>query len=190
MIQNYADRSDSTDEELRHHGVKGMKWGVIKSKPKLNTSEVRSKYDSTKADYKSAKKAYNKSYNKAYNYSAHHPISQFTNKKKAAESDRRWNDAYDKADSVEKARLDYKQAKAERKQTINKTYRDMQKKASLGEKLTYNNATRKKAAKYVVDNNMTMAEANERAKSDAIRNTGLIVAAYGALAVSALYRNR
>lgn len=190
MAQYYAVRSDHENDELYHYGIKGMKWGVRKAQPKLATSEIRGKYDSAKADYKSAKKSYSKAYDKAYNYSARHPIGQFVNKKKAAESDRRWDDAYDKANSVEKARLNYKQAKTERKQAINDTYRDMQKKATLGEKLTYNNATRKKAAKYIVDHDMSMAEANKRAKSDAIRNTSVILAAYGALAVSALYRSR
>ena len=38
-------------------------------------------------------------------------------------------------------------------------------------KTTYNNATRKKAAKYVVDNGMTVEQAKSRANKDAIRNT-------------------
>lgn len=58
----------------------------------------------------------------------------------------------------------------------------------MGEKLTYNNATRKKAAKYVVDNGMTVEQAKSRANKDAIRNTGAILAVYGTVAVASLYK--
>lgn len=190
MSEYYVIRNDAPSDELYHYGVKGMRWGHRKAQPQSNTSAIRGKYDSAKADYKQAKKDYNKAYNKAYNYSSRHPIGQFVNKKKAAEADRRWDAAFDKANSAEKARLNYKQAKTERKQAINTAYRDMQKKTSIGDKLVYNDATRRKAAKYMVDNNMTMAEANEKAKSDARRNTIAYVGAFAAITVASLYRNR
>lgn len=176
-------KEDETDE-LMHYGVKGMKWGHRKALP---TPSTYNKVQSTKAQYKQAKKDYNKAYNKAYSYSSRHTIGQFTNKKKKAESDRRWNDAYDKANAVEKAKTDYKQAKAERKNKINSTYRDIQKNTSLGEKLIYNDATRRKAAKYVVDRNMTMQDATAKANADAVRNTGIILATWGGITLASLY---
>lgn len=172
---------------LAHYGVKGMKWGVRRA-PQLPTSDTRKRFDSAKADYKSAKKAYNKSFNKAYNYSQMHAIGQYVNKNKKAESNKRWNDAYDRAVDMNNAKAQYKQAKTERKQQIKNAYKDVQKNASLGNKLMYNDATRKKAAKYMVDNNMSMKDATARANSDAKRNTAVILAAYGGVMAATLYK--
>lgn len=88
---------------------------------------------------------------------------------------------------MNRASKNYKQAKRERKQQIKSTYKSIQKSTSIGEKLIYNNATRKKAAKYVVDNNMTMSDATRRARSDANRNTALFVAAYGTATLGSMY---
>jgi hypothetical protein len=190
MAQYYAIRH-SDDGELYHYGVKGMRWGHRKaSQPQLSTSRIREKYDSAKSDYKNAKKEYNRAFNKSYNYTNRHPIGQFVSKKISAESDKRWEDAVNKADNLRTKKSEYKQIKSERKKAIKSTYKDMQKKASFGEKFMYNDATRKKAAKYVVDNDMSMAEASKRAKSDAKKNTAIILAAYGAVTVSSLYAMR
>lgn len=90
--------------ELMHHGVKGMKWGHRKKYYESNgVSEKR-------AAKKQAAKEYNKAYNSAYNYSSRHPIKQLYGKGKA-ESDRRWDDAINKADAYNKAKSDYKNAK-------------------------------------------------------------------------------
>lgn len=176
------------DACLMHYGIKGMKWGVRRAQSQLAVSNTRKKFDSTKADYKSAKKAYAKAYNKAYNYSYVHPITQFTSKKRSAEANRRWDDAVTKAENIQNTKKAYKQAKAERKQAIKDTHAEINKKASIGDKLIYDDATRARAAKYVVDNNMSMDEANKRAKSDAKRNTAIILGAYGAIAVAGLYK--
>lgn len=45
-------------DELYHHGVKGMKWGVRKKRPASLTK--------AKSNYKSAQDEYVKSFNKAY----------------------------------------------------------------------------------------------------------------------------
>lgn len=183
-MEYYVTRKSDNDDELRHYGVLGMKWGHRRAVP---TSSTYNKVQSTKSRYKQAKKEFNKSYNKAYNYSSAHPIGQYTNKKKKAESNRRWSDTYDKASALDKAKTSYKQAKNERKGKIRSTYREIQKNTSLGEKLVYNNITRMKAAKYVVDNNMSMKDAKAKANKDAVRNTAAIMAAYGAFTVASLY---
>ena len=169
-------------DELYHFGVKGMKWGHRKSLP---TSSLRNQVDSAKTTYKNAKKAYNKSFNDAYKHRAE--AYSFSKERRKA-NDARWAKTQVDANKLNSAKADYKKAKLERKQKIKNTYKSLNKSASLGEKLTYNNATRKKAAKYVVDNGMTVEQAKSRTNKDAIRNTGAILAAYGTVAVASLYK--
>ena len=173
-------------DELMHYGVPGMKWGHRKALP---ISAQRARYDAAKQQYKADKKAYSKSFNKAYSYSSRHPISQYVGKKQKAESNRLWEDAYDKATQANKSKSAMKQAKNERKQNIKNTYNDIQKNASRGEKLLYNDATRRKAAKYVVDNNMSISDAKKKANKESIRNSAIILGTYGAIQVASLYMN-
>lgn len=174
-------------DELAHYGVPGMKWGHRKALPK---SDTRKRYDSTKKDYKEARKAYNKSYNRAYSYSQRHPISQWVGKKAKAESDRRWDKAIDDAVKQKKARDKYKSAKRARKNRINSTYQRLQRDASFKDRMLYNDATRKKAAKYMVDNNMKLKDARQKANKEAIRNTAVIVSALAGYSAYQLYKSR
>lgn len=88
---------------------------------------------------------------------------------------------------VQSTKAQYKQAKAERKSKINSVYRDITKNSTTGEKLIYNNATRRKAAKYVVDQNMSMQDAKNKANADARRNTAIYLGAIGAYTLANLY---
>lgn len=163
-----------TEEDyIEHFGVKGMKWGVRKQKV-LNA----------KSEYKKARKAYNKSFNKAYNYSGTHPVSQFVTKKGKAKSENAWNQASSDADRYNSAKSAYKSAKRERKNAMNDTYKDIKKNTPFYEKLMFNDATQKKAAKYVVDNDMSVSEATAKAKGDAVRNTAILLAACGSIRVA------
>ena len=82
-------------------------------------------------------------------------------------SDKNKNDAAKKAD------------KAARRDNIKLTQKEITDAASRADKFIYNESTRKKAAKYVVDRNMTVTEATKKAKGDAWRNTAALVAVYG-----------
>ena len=101
-------------DELMHYGVPGMRWGHRKARP---LSAERSRYVNAKATYKADNKAYNKSLNKAYSYSGRHLVSQHVGKKQKVESDKRWDDAYDKAMQLNKSKSAMKQAKKEYHQT-------------------------------------------------------------------------
>lgn len=102
-------------DELYHHGVKGMKWGVRKSERKTN------ELDSKRKAYKQAKKEYKKSFNKAYNRSAA-AYSPFKRHRQA--NDKRWEDAADKAKKAAEAKDAYKSAK-----------KDFKKNATIGQKI-------------------------------------------------------
>lgn len=169
-------------DELYHHGVKGMKWGVRKKRPE---SKIASDVRRTKEAYKKANKEYKKSFNKAYDKSAaaYSPL-----KKHRKENDARWDDAFNKADAANKAQAAYKQAKKTRKEALKSTTKQLNKEASFLDKMTYNDATRKKAAKYIVDNDMSVADATKKAKGEAWRNTAIFIAGYGAIAVASSIR--
>lgn len=81
-------------------------------------------------------------------------------------------------------RQEYKQQrqqqKVERKNNINKVYKKLNSSSTFAERVVYNDATRKKAAKYIVDNNMSVSEATRKAKQVAWVNTAIISGVLGA----------
>ena len=85
-----------------------------------------------------------------------------------------------------KAKKQYNAAKKERKNAIKETTKSLNKSASFGEKITYNNATRRKAAKYIVDNNMSIEQAKAKAEGDAWRNRAIMLGTYGSVALATL----
>lgn len=181
--------------ELYHHGIKGMKWGVRRyqnedgsltnaGKKRYETSDIRRGYDEKKSALRSANKAYARSFNKAYSGS----IGAYSlNKKHRQAAADRWTRALDDAAKVNDAKAAYKSAKKTRNQAINSTARKLEKQASIADKLVYNTATRRQAAKYVVDNNMSVSEATKKANAKARRNTAIFVGAYAAVSLAALY---
>lgn len=175
---------------LAHYGVKGMRWGHRKQYKDSVRSARQRMYD--RQD-----KAENWHENKVM--SINNKYKQYGNNLtgKNARMDRKTKKAYsnehDKAtkqfkSDKKQAKTVYKQSEANRKQAIKSTYREMRENATTKEKLLYNNATRKLAAKYVVNNNMSVSDAKKAANKVAIRNTALILGAYGATTMVELYK--
>lgn len=105
------------NDELYHHGIDGMHWGVRNGPPypldsKTHNKVVSRSKDSygikeSKKDYKQSKKEYHKAFNKAYRYSSNHPITQNYGRGKK-KSDSLWDDAYDKANKLRRDKQVYK----------------------------------------------------------------------------------
>lgn len=182
----------NNSNELYHYGVKGMRWGHRKASyqntaARTGNSALRQKYLDAKANKKAANKDYKKAFNKAYNRSYD---TYSLSKKRRQASNERWNDAAEKGAKSYEADQAFKQVKKERKTAIKSTYKQLNKEASFKDKLLYNDATRKQAAKYVVDNGMTVAEATKKANAVAQRNTAIVLGAYGAIAVGTVLASR
>lgn len=162
------------NNELAHHGILGMKWGVRR-------------YQDTNGNYTSAGK---RRYLKDKTASNQRDIDSFKNFKNGVKDKkgRQMLTKKDVKDSVAalEANKRKREAKLSRKYDMAKTQQDINRQTSLKDKLVYNNATRKKAAKYIVDNNMSFADATKKAKGDAWRNTAAMLAVYGAVTVYSL----
>ena len=106
---------------LCHYGLKGMKWGQRRWQNADGTFNAagKARYFGANSDhrpdsvkeakqkYKAARKEYNKAFNNAYNHN--HPYS-FSKKRREA-SNARWEEAGKKAEALNKAKSEYKQAK-------------------------------------------------------------------------------
>ena len=170
-MANYIYTNDGlvNADELMHYGVPGMRWGKRKNpyaKRAVRGHAGPGRYITTKRQLAGDKRDL-----EALNKGQH--LSVGLTKKRQAAYDARDRARLEKRIAKNEKRIAEKQAKYERKQQIKDTYKDITKKSTLGERFVYNDATRKKAAKYVVDHNMTVAEANKKAKIDALRNTAI-----------------
>lgn len=196
-----AIENKENEEVIEHHGIRGQKWGVRRFQNKDGSlkpagekryggdSDVKSAKKSAKAEYKAAKKEYNKSFNKAYNTSAN--LLNHLTKKGNEKQDKAWGDTYDKLKVMDKAQKGYKKAKENYKKEFNKNLKEVEKNSTFKEKMIYNDATRRRAAKLMTDNkNITYSEASKKAKGEAVRNTAAVLAAVGGMALATVNAER
>lgn len=175
-----------SDQALMHYGVKGMKWGVRRYADESGrlTAAGKKRYIADKT----------KSIQRDIDSFAPHRKTGIRAKNGKLLMDTKEIDGIvsglEKEKSKTAAKAAKKYDKAVRKDAIKSTARDLNKKATLGEKLTYNDATRRKAAKYIVDNKMSVDDAMKKAKGDAWRNTAAFMGIYAGITVASLYANR
>ena len=204
MIWNYTH-----SEELYHHGIKGMKWGVRRYQNRDGSLTRAGKYRARQVRehagpgkyYGSTERqiAKNKKDLEYLDKGGH--LSIGNNKKRQEEYDQRdrrlinerigkLEDKQAKKQAKKEHRIEVKKEKQqkkadalERRARIAETAARMNVYASGRERFKYSDATRKTAAKYVVDNNMSVDDAKKKAYKEARVVAAAMLAIHGAEAV-------
>lgn len=153
-------------EELYHVGILGMRWG--------KRNPTRSQIN--RSTFKNAKKDIKKAWLKTAKKNGGLGGTDKQNKDYEEGADKYIND-------MKKVKSYYKSEKRNIRGEINKEARAQNDRSSFGERLLYNNATRRKAGKLVVERGMTRDMALSKAKKEAWRNTAIMSIA----AISGMY---
>lgn len=174
--------------ELCHYGVLGMKWGKRKARPESGTYTTSNgtkiaapKNGYVKALRKVTGNMSGEAMDKAYRKVAgkNNAVGERQVRKEHA-AIREYN-AHQK--DLRRGTGDKYLNKAIRENKLDNAYREVKKSSSKVERMIFKNSVRKKAAKYVVDNNMSVKDAKKKANRRAVAQTAAYLAAAGALEI-------
>jgi hypothetical protein len=199
-MEYYIYTANTPDNELMHYGVPGMKWGHRKSRAELEkqAGTFRSSNGMKVAPSKNAyvrtmrRLAANRGVEKlstaSYRAMNKNHADTLTNRAEAVKGEQRIRKEAQALREYNAHIKDLKKGtgnkhlnKEVRKNKIDDAYEKVQTASTRMDRLIYSEGTRRKAAKYVVDNNMSVADATKKAKGDAWKTTAAFVAGYGAL---------
>lgn len=202
-MEYYVYTSRASDNELYHYGVKGMKWGQRKSRAELE-KQAGTFRSSNGMKVAPSKNAYVRTMRRLAANRGVENLSRATYR--ASIKKRHANTLTNQAEAVKGEQRIRKESQAlreynahikdlkrgtgnkylnkeVRKNKIDDAYEKVQTASTRMDRLIYSDKTRKKAAKYVVDNNMSVADATKRAKGNALKKAAAFAAGYGALTV-------
>lgn len=168
---------------LAHHGIRGQKWGVrrFENANGTLTAAGKARYDDGKVSAKE-KNAFSA---KATAYKALGGMHKFNAALHPGKKGKALAEAAGRVADREAAKA---QAQANAKKAAYKeNLRKVNDASDLKDKLIYNDATRKKAAKLMTKNkNMTLEQARKEANTQAWKNTAAILAVSGILSYTAI----
>lgn len=188
-------------DELYHYGVKGMKWGrrmsrkaaeaqvgTFRASNGTKVAPAKNTYVRTMRKVAANRNVENMSVDSYRNTIKKRHADTVTNRLESAKGEQRIRkesaalreyNAHIK--DVRKGTGDKHLKKAVRDNKIDDAYEKLQTDSSRLDRVLFNDATRKKAAKYMVDNNMSMKDAKKKAQRRAVATTAAWLAVYGAM---------
>lgn len=193
------------EDELYHYGVKGMKWGRRKSRAEAER-EAGMYRTSRGTKIAPAKNAYvrtlrNLSANRAVEAiskgstrnggrhlaTAENIIKGAKLEQRIAKDSRDMREYNAHIKDLRRGTGTKHLDKAIRKNKIDEAREKVDTSTTKLEAAFFGDATRRKAAKYMVDKNMSLKDAKKKANKEAIRNTAILLGAYGGLTIAQMY---
>ena len=192
-----AIENKENEEVLEHHGIRGQKWGIrrFQNKDGSLTSKGKSRYGETSDLYNAKKEArsaarQSRRERAKVDRDLDRAITEPTSRVKEIRDYQYKTIAKKSAEllKAEKRSKEKQQAYKDAKKAYNDAYeknrKEVKEKATFGEKLIYNDATRNRAAKLMTKyKDMDYEKATAQAKKEAARNTAIVLGAYGTYAL-------